>query len=96
MKLHSGCANVEQKGVDFRAQGIGFAPKLAGSARAVEASLTPTILLETSLVPSAACWMLRAISRVAAPRSSTAAAIAVVTSLFSPTYNKNISSTGQH
>ena len=31
-----------------------------------------------------ALWMLRAISRVAAPCSSTAAAIAVVTSLISP------------
>ena len=41
------------------------------------------MLLETSLVPPAACWMLRAISRVAAPCSSTAAAIAVVTSLIS-------------
>src|SRR4249919_1272747 len=51
------------------------------SAEAVE---TPTMLLETSAVPPAACWMLRAISRVAAPCSSTAAAIAVVTSLISP------------
>ena len=42
------------------------------------------MLLDTSLVPPAACWMLRAISRVAAPCSSTAAAIAVVTSLISP------------
>ena len=42
------------------------------------------MLLETSLVPPAACEMLRAISRVAAPCSSTAAAIAVVTSLISP------------
>ncbi|MGY2932345.1 hypothetical protein ACVWZ6_001947 [Bradyrhizobium sp. GM6.1] len=42
------------------------------------------MLLETSLVPPAACWMLRAISRVAAPCSSTAAAIVVVTSLISP------------
>ena len=41
------------------------------------------MLVETSLVPLAACWMLRAISRVAAPCSSTAAAIAVVTSLIS-------------
>src|SRR6267378_3278415 len=43
-----------------------------------EAVETPTLLLETSEVPPAACWMLRAISRVAAPCSSTAAAIAVV------------------
>src|SRR5205823_10546934 len=48
-----------------------------------EALETPTMLVETSLVPPAACWMLRAISRVAAPCSSTAAAIAVVTSLIS-------------
>src|ERR1700754_4946072 len=50
----------------------------------LEALLTPTMLEDTSLVPPAACWMLRAISRVAAPCSSTAAAIAVVTSLISP------------
>jgi hypothetical protein len=36
------------------------------SAEAVE---TPTMLLETSDVPPAACWMLRALSRVAAPSS---------------------------
>src|ERR1700754_2620088 len=42
------------------------------------------MLLDTSLVPPAACWMLRAISRVAAPCCSTAAAMAVVTSLISP------------
>src|SRR3569833_1997544 len=49
-----------------------------------EASETPAMLLETSVVPAAAAWMLRAISRVAAPCCSTAAAIAVVTSLISP------------
>src|SRR5687767_3888919 len=38
-----------------------------------EAWLTPTMLEDTSEVPDAACWMLRAISRVAAPCSSTAA-----------------------
>ena len=56
---------------------------LAAVPASVEAEETPTMLLETSLVPPAACWMLRAISRVAAPCSSTAAAIAVVTSLIS-------------
>src|SRR6195952_2709573 len=56
---------------------------LAAVPASVEAEETPTMLLETSLVPPAACWMLRAIARVAAPFSSTAAAIAVVTSLIS-------------
>jgi len=41
---------------------------------------TPTILLETFCVPVAACWMLRAISAVAAPCSSTAAATVVAIS----------------
>ena len=39
----------------------------AADPASAEAVLTPTILLDTSLVPPAACWMLRAISRVAAP-----------------------------
>ena len=52
---------------------------LAAVPASAEAVETPTILLETSLVPPAACWMLRAISRVAAPCCSTADAIAVVT-----------------
>jgi His/Glu/Gln/Arg/opine family amino acid ABC transporter permease subunit len=41
---------------------------------------TPTMLLETFCVPEAACWMLRAISAVAAPCSSTAAATVVAIS----------------
>ena len=43
--------------------------------------VTPAILVDTSAVPSAACWALRAISWVAAPCSSTAEAIVVLTSL---------------
>jgi len=42
------------------------------------------MLSDTFLVPCAACWVLRVISWVAAPCSSTAAAMAVATSLTSP------------
>src|SRR3954471_16598931 len=56
----------------------------AADPASADTALTPMMLLDTSLVPPAACWMLRAISRVAAPCCSTAAAMAVVTSLISP------------
>ena len=49
------------------------------------ASVTAAMLAETSLVPVAACWTLRAISWVAAPCSSTAAAIAEAMPLISLT-----------
>ena len=45
--------------------------------------LAPVTLSETSLVPVAACWTLRAISRVAESCSSTAAAIVVAIPLIS-------------
>ena len=72
-----------------------MAPFLASSAAAVstwpearlvccEASVTPPILAETSLVPAAACCTLREISWVAAPCSSTAEAMAVEISLTRP------------
>jgi len=56
---------------------------LAAAPASVEAVETPVMLLDTWLVPPAACWMLRAIWRVAVPCSSTAAATAVVTLLIS-------------
>ena len=48
---------------------------LAASLESEAARLTPVMLDETSLVPADACSTLRAISWVAAPCSSTAAAI---------------------
>ena len=45
--------------------------------------LAPVTLTETSLVPAAACWTLRAISRVAESCSSTAAAMVVAMPLIS-------------
>jgi hypothetical protein len=48
------------------------------------ASFTPEILAATPLVPCATSWMLWEISRVAAPCSSTAAAIADAISFIWP------------
>jgi hypothetical protein len=47
-------------------------------------SLTPAMLEVTCCVPIAACWTLRAISWVAEPCSSTAAAMDAAISLISP------------
>ena len=60
------------------------AATLSASARDWSADwLAPVTLIETSLVPVAACWTLRAISRVAESCSSTAAAMVVAMPLIS-------------
>ena len=47
------------------------------------ASLAPTTFCDTSAVPVATCWTLRAISRVAEPCCSTAAAMVAAMPLIS-------------
>jgi hypothetical protein len=74
--LPSRHAQIANEAVDVAAQIIGKAPAaLPVSAVAAD---TPAMCRDTSFVPWEACCTLRAISRVAAPCCSTAAAMAEV------------------